>query len=42
MCSGQALAGSPSRGVLPDEYRDLERHGFDLYGFFAESSEVAS
>jgi pilus assembly protein CpaF len=29
-------------GVLPDEYRDLERHGFDLHGFFAESSQVAS
>ena len=29
-------------GVLPDEYRDLERHGFDLRGFYAESSEVAS
>ena len=29
-------------GVLPDEYRDLERHGFDLRGFYAESSQVAS
>jgi pilus assembly protein CpaF len=28
-------------GVLPDEYRDLERHGFDLHGFYAESSEAA-
>jgi pilus assembly protein CpaF len=29
-------------GVLPDEYRDLERHGFDLPGFYAESSQVTS
>jgi pilus assembly protein CpaF len=29
-------------GVLPDEYRDLERHGFDLRGFYTESSKVAS
>ena len=29
-------------GVLPDEYRDLERYGFDLPGFYAESSQVAS
>jgi Flp pilus assembly CpaF family ATPase len=29
-------------GVLPDDYRDLERHDFDLRGFYAESSEVAS
>jgi pilus assembly protein CpaF len=29
-------------GVLPDEYRDLERHDFDLRGFYAESSEAAS
>jgi pilus assembly protein CpaF len=28
--------------VLPDEYRDLERHGFDLPGFYAESSQVTS
>jgi len=31
-----------SARVLPDEYRDLERHDFDLRGFYAESSEVAS
>jgi pilus assembly protein CpaF len=29
-------------GVLPDEYRDLERHGFDLRGFYVECSEAAS
>ena len=29
-------------GVLPDEYRDLERYGFDLPGFYAESSQVTS
>ena len=29
-------------GVLPDEYRDLERYGFDLPGFYAECSQVAS
>ena len=28
-------------GVLPDEYRRLERHGFDLHGFFADAVEVA-
>ena len=32
---------SPS-AVLPDEYRDLERYGFDLPGFYAESNQVAS
>ena len=36
-----ALTGSAA-GVLPDEYRDLERHDFDLRGFYAESSEAAS
>src|SRR5215213_10140036 len=31
-------------GVLPDEYRNLDRHGFDLHGFYAEAgaSEAAS
>jgi hypothetical protein len=29
-------------GVLPDEYRDLERYGFDLPGFHADSSQVTS
>jgi pilus assembly protein CpaF len=28
--------------VLPDEYRDLERYGFDLPGFYAEASQVTS
>jgi len=29
-------------GVLPDDYRVLERHGFDLRGFYAESTEAVS
>jgi hypothetical protein len=31
-------------GVLPDEYRSLERHGFDLRSFYTEATgrEVAS
>ena len=38
----------PGRGrgavpaVLPDEYRQLERYGFDLDGFYAEATEAAS
>jgi len=29
---------------LPDEYRNLDRHGFDLHSFYAEAgaSEAAS
>jgi hypothetical protein len=27
--------------VLPDEYRGLEQYGFDLPGFYAQSSQVA-
>jgi pilus assembly protein CpaF len=29
-------------GVLPDEYRSLERYGFDLRGFHTEATEAAS
>ena len=35
-------SGPAEPGVLPDEYRALERHGFDLPGFYAASGEAAS
>jgi Flp pilus assembly CpaF family ATPase len=39
----RSASGGPAvAGVLPDEYRDLERHGFDLRGFYAEGAGVAS
>lgn len=30
--------GPAVAGVLPDEYRTLERHGFDLAGFYAQAA----
>ena len=35
-------AGPAEAGVLPDEYRTLERHGFDLAGFYAQATGRAS
>jgi Flp pilus assembly CpaF family ATPase len=36
-------AGGPAvPGVLPDEYRDLERYGFDLTGFHADCLRAGS
>jgi Flp pilus assembly CpaF family ATPase len=35
-------AGPARPGVLPDEYRDLQRYGFDLAGFHAAATGAAS
>ena len=32
------MAGRAVPGVLPDEYRALERYGFDLAGFYARAA----
>ncbi len=37
-----AQTGPATPGVLPDEYRALERHGFDLTGFYAAAGEGPS
>lgn len=35
-------AGPAQAGVLPDEYRDLQRYGFDLAGFHAAATQGPS